>query len=126
MSIKIIKNKKIFNWKPVSEYTGGRVLATNDVDILVGYINSDGDCESEDCEGTLLCGITGFVNIEDILPSKKKERIFKLECPECETVFSFSESDTHKEFSRNLITQSIKCPVCGHYNYISDYKPNGL
>jgi hypothetical protein len=61
-------------WKPVSEYKGGRVLATNDVDILVGYINSDGDCESEDCEGTLLCGITGFVEIEDVLPPKQGEQ----------------------------------------------------
>lgn len=126
MSIKIIKNKKIFNWKPVSEYTGGRVLTTNGVDILVGYINSDGDCESEDCEGTILCGITGFVNIEDILPSKKKERIFKLECPECETVFSFSESDTHKQFSRNLITYSINCPICNHFMYVNVDKSIGL
>lgn len=66
------------------------------------------------------------MSIRIIKRGKKKERIFKLECPECGTVFSFSESDTHKEFSRNLVTHSINCPVCGHYNYINDYKPTEL
>lgn len=61
-----MENKKI-NWRPMSEYTGGRVLATNGMDVLIGEINSDGDCESEECSGTLLCGITGFVKISDIL-----------------------------------------------------------
>lgn len=36
--------KKIFNWKPLSEYNGGRVLATNGLDIIIGRIDYDNDC----------------------------------------------------------------------------------
>ena len=61
---------KTINWKPLSEYNGGRVLATNGLDILVGEINSDGDCISED-ESILLCGITAFADIEDVIPKSK-------------------------------------------------------
>lgn len=63
-----MKNKTTFEWRPVTEYTGGCVLATNGLDVLIGEINSDGDCESEEYGSTVLCGITDFVKIEDILP----------------------------------------------------------
>ena len=69
-----------FNWKPMSEYTGGRVLATNGFDVLIGEINSEGDCESEEGGSTVLCGITGFIKIEEIIPKLKEsedERIRK-------------------------------------------------
>lgn len=49
-NIEIMKiEEKTILWKPVSEYTGGRVLATNGLDILVGELNPEGDCVSEDC-----------------------------------------------------------------------------
>ena len=68
---------KNFNWRPVSEYTGGRVLATNGLDVLIGEINSEGDCESEEGGSTILCGITGFIKIEEILPESEDEKIRK-------------------------------------------------
>ena len=71
--------KTTIEWKPVSEYAGGRVLATNDLDLLIGEINSDGDCISED-ESILLCGITAFADIDDVIPKTKEsedERIRK-------------------------------------------------
>lgn len=60
------------------------------------------------------------MSIKIIKRGKKKERIFKLKCPECGTVFSFSESDARREYSRNLITYSINCPVCTHFMYVND------
>lgn len=66
-----------FTWSPVSKYTGGRVLATNGLDVLIGEINSEGDCESEEDGSTVLCGITGFIKIEEILPKSEDERVRK-------------------------------------------------
>ena len=73
--------EKTILWKPVSEYTGGRVLATNGLDILVGELNPEGDCVSEDCSGIHLCGITHFAKIAGFFPVLKEsedERIRKL------------------------------------------------
>ena len=75
-----MENKNYF-WRPVSEYTGGRVLATNGLDVIIGEINSEGDCESEEDGNTILCGITGFIKIKEMLPELQEsedERIRKL------------------------------------------------
>lgn len=64
--------EKTILWKPVSEYTGGRVLATNGLDILVGELNPEGDCVSEDCSGIHLCGITHFAKIAGFFPELKE------------------------------------------------------
>ena len=72
-----MENKNYF-WRPVSEYTGGRVLATNGLDVLIGEINSEGDCESEEDSGIVLCGITRFIKIEEILPELKESRDEKI------------------------------------------------
>lgn len=72
--------EKTILWKPVSEYTGGRVLATNGLDILVGELNPEGDCVSEDCSGIHLCGITHFAKIAGFFPELQEsedERIRK-------------------------------------------------
>ena len=62
---------KTINWKPLSDYNGGRVLATNGLDLLIGEINSDGDCISDD-DSTVLCGITAFADIDDVISKAKK------------------------------------------------------
>ena len=64
-------------WKPVSEYAGGRVLATNGLDIIIGRIDCDNDCINE---GETLCGITAFALMDEILHEFQKsedERIRK-------------------------------------------------
>ena len=103
--------KKIFNWKPLSEYNGGRVLATNGLDILIGEINSDGDCA--DGEGCLLCGITAFAGIEDIMPKPKKskdERIRKHAITILEKYISYFEPRTpNSDTKKHLVNKAKEC-----------------
>ena len=70
--------EKTILWKPVSEYTGGRVLATNGLDILIGELNPEGDCVSEDCSGTHLCGITHFAKIDGFFPTLRESEDEKI------------------------------------------------
>lgn len=70
--------EKTILWKPVSEYTGGRVLATNGLDILVGELNPEGDCVSEDCSGIHLCGITHFAKIDGFFPTLRESKDEKI------------------------------------------------
>ena len=65
-------------WKPVSEYAGGRVLATNGLDIIIGRIDCDNNCTND--EGEILCRITAFALMDEILHQFQKsenERIRK-------------------------------------------------
>ena len=70
--------EKTILWKPVSEYTGGRVLATNGLDILIGELNPEGYCVSEDCSGTHLCGITHFAKIDGFFPTLRESEDEKI------------------------------------------------
>lgn len=41
---------------------GERVLCSNDLDVMIGTINDDLDCEGDDC--TILCGVTRWMSIQ--------------------------------------------------------------
>lgn len=54
-------------WNDIKEYTGGVVVAYNGQDIVIGEINEEGDCISE--EGSIiLCGIIKFAKKESLFP----------------------------------------------------------
>ena len=102
---------KTINWKPLSEYNGGRVLATNGLDILIGEINSDGDCA--DGDGCRLCGITAFADIDDIMPKPKEsedERIRKHAIAILEQYISYFEPRTpNSDTKKHLVNKAKKC-----------------
>lgn len=58
----------LIHWHKVSDYTGGRVLVTNGIDVEIGKISEDLECAC--CDGKFMCGITHFAKIDDTLIPK--------------------------------------------------------
>ena len=133
---------KTIKWKPLSEYNGGRVLATNGLDLLIGEITSDGDCA--DGDGCLLCGITAFADIDDVIPKPKEsedERIRKeliehirdqqssfISAPDCRDKYEEEENNKYNSWIAWLEKQKERSPLSKDEEYtlaqIIDYLEN--
>lgn len=44
-----------------------------------------------------------------------EEREYQAKCKHCNTLFAFKLSETSYKWARNIMSTTVKCPLCGQY-----------